>query len=301
MENKKQLTDEEIEKRALNNALNKYKNKENDVESQVPINTQFKQEDFQDKMSKETDEDLIIDFDIIKLPTFSGNYYDHNINEIKVEYMTSKDEDVITTPSLIENGTVLDVLLRRKIKTKGIKPENLLSGDRDAIILFLRSSSYGHIYNVTVSDPRTGNPFNAEVDLRKLGYKKIEKQPTENGLFSVELPMRKKMVMFKLLNSGEEKIVFNKAEAIKEAYGNEFTEFNTMKIKAQIVSINGKTDRGYIDKFVDAMPAKDAYTIRNETLKVMPGVDLNYDFVTPDGYKFTAKLQMGMDFFFPSN
>jgi S1-C subfamily serine protease len=76
--------------------------------------------------------------------------------------------------------------------------------------------------------------------------------------------MRKKTVVFRLLSSGEENIIFKKAESIREAYGNEFNEYNTMKLKSHIVAIGDKTDRSYIDKFVDAMPALDAFTIRKK-------------------------------------
>jgi len=206
----------------------------------------------------------------------------------------------LTTPSLIENGTVLDVLLRRKIKTPGINPEELLAGDRNAIILFLRTSSYGSDYTVNVSDPRTGNSFKAVVDLLKLRYKVVEERPDEHGFFTVQLPMRKKLVTFKLLSAGEENLIFKKSEAVKEAYNLEFSEFNTMKLKAHIMAINEKTDRSYIDKFVDAMPALDAYSIRKKILEVSPDVDMSYEFTAKDGYTFSTNLIVGIDFFFPN-
>ena len=70
-------------------------------------------------MSQETDTDLMMSYEIVKLPS-KGLFYKNKISEVNVEYMTSKDEDLLTTPSLIENGTVLDVLLKRKMKTKDI-------------------------------------------------------------------------------------------------------------------------------------------------------------------------------------
>ena len=112
--------------------------------------------------------------------------------------------------------------------------------------------------------------------------------------------MRKKVVTVKLLTSGDENLIFKKAESIKEAYGNEYSEYNTMKLKAHIVAINDKTDRSYIDKFVDAMPALDAYTIRRKIMDVSPDVDMKYEFTAKDGYKFIANLTIGIDFFFPN-
>ncbi|MEI6900567.1 MAG: hypothetical protein WCL00_11870, partial [Bacteroidota bacterium] len=92
-------------------------------------------QDFEKTMSKETDPDLMTTYEIVSLPS-KGMFYSHGISEVNVEYLTSKDEDILTTPSLIDSGQVLNILLRRKIKTAGITPEELLSGDRNAIILF---------------------------------------------------------------------------------------------------------------------------------------------------------------------
>ena len=121
----------------------------------------FNKEQYEKAMSTETDPDLMTSYEIVKLPS-QGLFYKNGISEVNVEYMTSKDEDLLTTPSLIENGTVLDILLKRKIKTKGVDVDNLLAGDRNAIILFLRSSSYGSTYTVQVPDPRTNVIFKTE-------------------------------------------------------------------------------------------------------------------------------------------
>src|ERR1035437_9504097 len=139
-------------KNDLNEALNKYKqtnlsltNPENKAiasTANIPTASTYDPSSFQSKMSQETDLDLTVGYEIIKLPS-DGIFYKHGMNEVKVEYMTAKDEDVLTTPSLIENGTVLDVVLRRKIKTQGIIIDDLLPGDKSALLLFLRSSAYG--------------------------------------------------------------------------------------------------------------------------------------------------------------
>ena len=268
------------------------------IGNQIPRMPAFNPAEFEKTMSKETDPDLMTSYEIVKLPS-RGMFYQNRISEVNVEYMTSKDEDLLTTPSLIESGTVIDLLLKRKIKSGGITPEELLAGDRNAIILFLRTSSYGADYSVQVSDPRTGTPFKTTVDLLKLRYKIIEDSPDQFGHFQVELPMRKKIATIRLLTSGEDNLLFKKAEAYKEASGADYSEYSTMKLKASIVAINEKTDRSYIDKFVDAMPALDAFTIRRKIMDVSPDVDMAYEFQTKDGFKFNASLTVGIDFFFP--
>jgi len=270
------------------------------IPNSIPKPTLFNSQTFEKTMSKETDPDLMTSYEVVPLPS-KGFFYKNGITEVHVEYMTSKDEDLLTTSSLIENGTVIDVLLKRKIKTPGIVVEELLEGDRNAIILFLRTSSYGVEYNVNVIDPRTNSEFKSVVDLTRLGYKEISEIPDENGNFFVYIPMRKKNVKFRLLSIGENTVLDKKAKAIQEAYGEEFSQFSTLKLKSHIVSIDGNIDRTYIDKFVDAMPALDAYTIRRKIQEVSPDVDMKYTFKAKDGYEFKANLSLGIDFFFPSN
>lgn len=268
------------------------------VPNAIPKPKNYNPADFQNAMTTETDPDLMMGYEIIQLPS-KGLFYSHGIGEVNVEYMTSKDEDLITTPSLIESGRVLDVLLERKIKTKGIKPYELLPGDRNAILLFLRSSSYGSDYSVGVPDPRTGISFDTEVNLDLLKYKEPSELPDGNMEFSVELPKRKKTAKFRLLSSGEDTAIFNQAEELKRAFGQEFSEYNTIKLKASVMEIGGNRSPEYINKFIDVMPAKDALTIRRKILEVQPDVDMKYEFTAKDGFKFVANMSIGIDFFFP--
>ncbi len=294
----------------ISESLKKYKAATGQPESEHKISSKvvadglphipaFNQQEFERKMAQETDPDLMTSYEIIQLPS-KGLFYSNHLSEVSVEYMTSKDEDLLTTPSLIDSGNILNLLLKRKIKTPGVNPDDLLSGDRNAIILFLRTSSYGADYSVQVPDPRNGILFKTSVDLLQLKYKDFTETPDENGHFKVKIPMRKKVVTFRLLTSGEDNIIYKKSEAIKNETNAEFSEYSTMKLKAHIIAINEKTDRSYIDRFVDAMPALDAFTIRRKILEVAPDVDMVYEFSTKDGYKFNANLTIGVDFFFPN-
>lgn len=284
----------------LNSPQNREKTQEQPkIETNIPKSNSFKQDDYTNNLMKETDPDLVVGYDIVSLPS-KGLFYENDIDKVSVEYLTSEDEDILTTPALIEDGSVIDVILKRKIKTKNINVEELLSGDKNAILLFLRLSSYGKEYNVQVTDPRNGKVFNSTIDLSKIEYKEINETPDSSGFYSVELPMRKKLVRFRLLNDKQEKEIFNKCEAIKEAYNKNYSNFNTEKIISHIISIDGKSDRDYIRKFVTAMPALDAYTIRKKILEITPDLDLTYEFKTKDGFKFKSKLQLGIDFFFPN-
>jgi len=325
---KQQLSDEEINKVALKKSFDDFyaktgknpmtnqdeamahhqqiQNKENvplpnPNEEAKPIDSPPKQnfnpEDFMQQQMKETDPDLIVDSDIIKLPS-EGYFYP--VKEVAVEYLTAKDEDVLTTPALLENGTVLDEILKRKIKTKGLDIENMLTGDKNAILIFLRASSYGAKYEVQVTNPNTGKPFKAEIDLTKIEYKKVTEHPDENGLFVVKLPMRKKIVKFRLLGDKEVRQIVDQAELRQQTYQTLFADTSTSRLKAAIVEIDGNKNPDYINRFVEAMPAGDALAVRKKMDDVTPGVDLTYEFISPEGNMFRAPIAMGIDFFFPS-
>ncbi len=269
-----------------------------DYTTKTPALPKYESTAYDQKITDQVDSDLTIGFDTVQLPS-KGIFYKNKISEVVVEYLTSKDEDILTTPALIENNTLIDVLLKNKIKSKGIDVEEMLGGDKNAILVFLRASSYGKNYDVMVTDPFGGNTFKATIDLTKLKYKEILIQPDENLLFTIELPMRKKWVKFRLITDKELKNVLKQAETKKDATGQPFLELLSMRLKACIVSVDGKTDRQYINRFVDAMPALDSLTLRRKIDEVTPDVDYKYEFISPAGYPFEANVSLGVDFFFP--
>jgi hypothetical protein len=54
--------------------------------------------------------------------------------EVEIKYMTTKEEDILTTQSYIEKGIVLDKLLESVIVTEGVNVDDLTVGDKQALI-----------------------------------------------------------------------------------------------------------------------------------------------------------------------
>jgi hypothetical protein len=121
-----------------------------------------------------------------------------------VAYLTAYDENIITSPNLYRDGLVIDYLLKNKIVNKEINVEDLISGDVDAIILFLRATSYGVEFPVAVSDPETGEMIETKVDLSKIKTKEFKLKGDENGHFSYKLPKSGIEIKFKYLTRKEE-------------------------------------------------------------------------------------------------
>jgi len=161
-------------------------------------------------------------YDSIKLPS-KGECYKNKLREIEVGYLTAYDENLILSPNLYKNGTFLDHILKNKIRTN-INPDNLIQGDRDAIIIWLRASGYGNEYPVSMIDDKTGKEFKTVVDLSKLNYKKFKLKGDENGYFDFKLPNSGDEIKFKFLTNAD-------AKKLEEMRADEDKEIKITKFK----------------------------------------------------------------------
>lgn len=152
-------------------------------------------------------------YDVIPLPS-KGQCYPNKQGRIAVSYLTAMDENIIVSPNLYRENMVLDIILKEKIRNPEIDPDDLLDGDRDAIILFLRSAAYGNMYSVTTTDPATNKTFDAKIDLSQIKYKDFNLEGDENGWFDFEMPTTKDKIKFKFL-SHKDYINLNKLAEIE--------------------------------------------------------------------------------------
>ena len=143
-------------------------------------------------------------YDVIQLPS-NGQCYKSKMDRVPVAYLTAYDENIITSPNLYRDGLVIDFLLKNKIVNKEINPDDLISGDVDAITLFLRATSYGADFPIVVTDPDTGEQIESTVDLTTLKPKEFTLVGDENGWFDFETPVRKDKLKFRYLTRKMEK------------------------------------------------------------------------------------------------
>jgi hypothetical protein len=135
-------------------------------------------------------------FDVIPLPS-KGEAYADKIAKMPVAYLTAYDENMIVSPNLYRDNLILDYILQEKILSNEIDPLDLLEGDREAIILFLRASGYGNEYPITATDEATGKEFEAVVDLSELKYKEFNLKGDSKGWFSYTLPVSGAEIKFR--------------------------------------------------------------------------------------------------------
>lgn len=151
-----------------------------------------------------SDVDSNVQYDVIQLPS-NGQCYKSKLDRVPVAYLTAYDENIITSPNLYKDGLVIDFLLKNKIVNKNINVDELVSGDADAIILFLRATSYGPDFPIVVRDPESGEQIETTIDLTTLKPKDFKLIGDENGWFEYETPIKKDKIKFRYLTRKMEK------------------------------------------------------------------------------------------------
>lgn len=145
-----------------------------------------------------------VQYDVITLPS-KGEAYEQKYGKLSVAYLTAYDENFITSPNLYRDGLIIDFLLKNKILNKEVDVDELLTGDVDAIVLFLRATSYGTDFPISVRDPQTGELIQTTVDLSTLKLKDFNLKADENGHFSFTLPMSGDVIKFRYLTRKDER------------------------------------------------------------------------------------------------
>ena len=212
---------------------------------------------------------------------------------VEMKYMTAKEEDILTNQNYIKNGTVIDKLLKSLIVTE-FNYNDLLVGDKNAIMIAARILSYGKDYPVAFN----GEQVNVDLSLLEPRPHQVDYSRGVNE-FTVKLPKSGNEVTFKLLTHGDELAIDNEIKGLQKINKNNIAEVTT-RLKHMIVAINGTRERADIRKFVDNyLLAQDARAIREEYSKVSPDVDLTFEYIYEDGSEEEVAIPIGLNFFWP--
>lgn len=212
---------------------------------------------------------------------------------IEIKYMSAKEEDILTNSSYIQDGTVIDKLLRSLIVSP-INYNDLLVGDKNAIMIAARILGYGKDYEFEYSGE------SQTVDLSTLKDKELHKdyKQGENN-FTFTLPKANITLGFKLLTHGDEQKIEKELKGLKKINKKASPELTT-RLKYIITSINGDTEPKTIRNFVDnGLLAVDARSFRKYYNEVSPDVDTVFEFTDSRGEEKEASLPIGVNFFWP--
>jgi hypothetical protein len=235
-------------------------------------------------------------FDVIPLPS-EGKLYPRRNKTVKVSFMTTADENILTSPNLMESGEFLEILINRKLLEPDLRYKDLLPGDRNAIMIWLRATGYGEMYPILVYDEKE-EVFETEVNLSDLKQIPLNVEPNSEGMFDFQLPISKSNIVFKMLTVGELEELGKTVEATKDLPVNEEA---TLILEAQIVAVDGNRDRDFIKNFVRDMRVGDAQKLRDYFDKIECGVDMNLTVRTPGGGSVETFLPFTPKFFWPNS
>lgn len=210
---------------------------------------------------------------------------------IEMKYMTAKEEDILTNQSYIQNGTVLDKLMKSLIVSK-INYDDLLIGDKNAIMVASRILGYGNDYTFNYGGEEH------TVDLTAFDNKPLDEKlfTSRTNEFEFTLPKSGNNITFKFLTHKDEQDINRELEGLKKINKDASPELST-RLKHMILSVNGERDRKIVREFVDGfLLAQDSRALREYVREIQPDVDLTF---FPNGSDTRVSLPIGLKFFWP--
>jgi len=246
--------------------------------------------------------------EFVELPS-KGNYPKnhplHGKDVIEIRFMTAKEEDILSSETLLKKGLAIERMMDSLIIDKSIKAKDLLTGDRNAIIIASRVSGYGNNYMTQVSCPSCGtrSEFNFDLNDKQISEsnenEQLQLKKLENGNFLSTMPFSKFEIEFKLLNGADEQFL---AKLISDQKKRKIREtFLTDQYKLMIVSIEGHTDKSIIRKYVDNMPTLDSRHLKACYKSANPDITVKSNFECSScGHSQEMEVPFNTDFFWPN-
>jgi hypothetical protein len=236
----------------------------------------------------------MVAYDVVSLPS-QGVHYSNGKKTLRVAYLTAADENILTSPNLLQSDTVIDELLKRKILEKEFNVDELVDEDRQAVLIFLRNTAFGTEYSLELIDPVTKISFETKVDLSVLKTKDFKLIADTNGEYEFFLPVTKKNITFKFLTNAQEK----ELKLIKDTSKDVVIPLNTKRLEMMIRSVDGNRDQMSIYQFIQSLPIKDSQEFKKFVSENKPGLDLIVDVIAPSGEKVPVLVDFGVEFFRP--
>lgn len=235
--------------------------------------------------------------EVVELPSKGLVYPEDSAlssGKVEMKYMTAREEDILTNQNYIANGTVIDRLLKALI-VSDIEYDELVVGDKNAVLLASRILGYGKDYEVQYGSKK----YN--IDLTTIESKPIDETLFTKGKneFDFTLPTSNVKVTFKLLDNKDEKAIEAELEGYKKLDKDHIPELST-RLKFIITSVDGDNSKKKINEFVDKyLLARDSRALREYINKVQP--DVNAVFYPDGGPVGGVKIPFGISFLWPDS
>tara|TARA_B100000683_G_scaffold277166_1_gene334191 strand:- start:1058 stop:1891 length:834 start_codon:yes stop_codon:yes gene_type:complete len=223
--------------------------------------------------------------DFVELPS-KGLYYPvgHPLQGkevVEIRYMTARDEDILTSPTLLKKGLALDKFVQNILVDQSIRVDDLLLGDKSAIMIAARITGYGPEYEVKVTCPECDSESENVFDISEYEkyYTSGESEHftlLEDGTFSAILPLSQQEVVVRMITSKDERRITKLTET--KTKNNLAESPTTDTLKTFIVSIDGVTRAGELEQMIMNLPARDSLFLRKNYGKLVPKVDMVENF-----------------------
>ena len=247
-----------------------------------------------------------IPVEVVPLPS-RGIIYDpdstlYNRETIQIKAMTAKEEDILSSRAYLKEGTAIEKLIGSCVTDKSFNVDDLITGDKNALMVSIRITGYGSDYKVEHVCKNCGTRQDVTVDLGALELKRLTQQPVEPGknIFAFELPVTKKVVCYKFLNGHddrEEELKQKRLANLNMTADNNVTNF----LERIIISIDGITDKNKIRHFIANMPALDSRKLRLHVNNSEPGIDMSWKYSCKKcSHDNEFSLPVTPEFFWPS-
>jgi len=252
------------------------------------------------------DDDFVPPVTSVKLPSRGVVYPPESplfcAESVDVKAVTAKEENILASPALIRKGTVLTTLMRACITNRSVDPDQMLVGDRNAILTAIRISAYGPRYAARVTCPECREEAEHDFDLSRLPLRTLEEEPAEGpgtNAFAFRLPTSGWPVRFRLMDAASAARLDREIEAVRKKTGQE--QAITLALTAQVISLKGVTDPARLARGISSMPAADSRALRLHMDRIAPGVDMTQEYECRScGKSSEVEIPVGTEFFWPT-
>jgi len=240
--------------------------------------------------------------EVIDLPS-GGKLYEKDSplaeGKLELKYMTTREEDILMSENLITQGVVIDKLLDSLIVTQGVKQEQLVLGDKNAVLVAARILAYGPHYTCEVANPNNlEQKIEHTFDLTECPFKEaVDDVDYSGNSFDFETPVGKNKIKFKLLTGVEEKLIEKDLEQSKKVgYNSEITT----RLRYTITEVDGDNKPETISVFSQNMLARDSMALRNYITEISPDIDLTSE-IQIGGEAVSVSIPLTVEFFWPKS
>lgn len=243
--------------------------------------------------------------EVISLPSQGKVYPSDNPlsrGEIEIKYMTAKEEEILASQNLIKKGVVLDKLFESIIVDKKINPDDIIIGDKNAIMLATRILGYGKDYQIEVQD-EFDEKQKITLDLTQIQTKEIDHSLLNpDNRYEFTTPVGGNVLEFRILTHGDEKKIDTDVKAMQRLNKGGTSSELTTRYRYMIVSVDGNEDTKTITDFINnQFLTRDTKAFREYIRSITPDVDMEFVYENPQtGEQEVRPIPMGVNFFWPS-